>query len=217
LWRFTKLSWVHHHRACALSRHIQSSLQEEESWERCRNTWSGFWWEENSAEIERKQRDRERYACVRMWASASKYLSIQKLQDVGPSTPPPQQQQEFYVVKFLGYAQIKRSRVDKTWIIIIFGSTSWHERKRERGRMGRNADQAADENKEKLCKARATTVLRDSWCPGRAGPRRWMGGSCVEEGEVDRNKNHDARSLLQILFLFLFLGQFCDGAKVAMI
>jgi hypothetical protein len=45
-----------HHRACALSRHIQSSLQGEESWERCRNTWSGFWWEENSAEIERKQR-----------------------------------------------------------------------------------------------------------------------------------------------------------------
>jgi len=72
--------------------------------------------------------------------------------------------------------------------------------------MGRNADQAADENKEKLCKARATTVLRDSWCPGRPGPRRRMGGSCVEAGEVDRNKNHDARLLLHIVFSFSFFG-----------
>jgi hypothetical protein len=80
------------------------------------------------------------------------------------------------------------------------------ERERERGRMGKNADQAADANKAKLCKARATTVLRDSWCPGRPGPRRWMGGSCVEGGEVDRNKNHDARLLLHIVLSFSFFG-----------
>jgi hypothetical protein len=100
------------------------------------------------------------------------------------------------------------------WFNVV---TCERERERERGRMGRNADQAADETRRSSAK-RARRPFYG--IPGAQGvpvhDGEWV-GPAWKKGKWTGTRTTTHGYCYTLFFLFLFLGQFCDGAKVAMI